>query len=172
MTHRARPRYVACALLVAIVLAQLVGCVPEPVPGETSQPTPGTSATPSTSAASPTAGATPVPTPTPSATVAPLPDAGAADVVIITADLQSEGLEVTGIVTGQTDPEGTCVLSVSQGEITHTVEATVTTTSGNSYCPLMVVARSDLSPGTWQVLLGYRAAGLTGRSAPAAVEVP
>lgn len=105
------------------------------------------------------------------ATADPLPDAGAADVVIITADVQSDGLEVTGIVTGQTDPGGVCVLAVSQGETTRTVEATVTTTNGNSYCPLMVVPRSDLSAGAWQVALGYRAADLTGRSSPVTVEV-
>lgn len=92
--------------------------------------------------------------------------------MIITADLQPDGLEVTGIVTGQTDSAGVCVLSVSQGEIARSVEATVTTTSGNSYCPLMVVPRSDLAPGEWQVFLGYRATGLTGRSAPVTVEVP
>jgi len=93
-------------------------------------------------------------------------------VVIITADLQPDGIEVTGIVTGQTDSAGICVLSVSQGETIRTVEAAVTTTSGNTYCPLMVVSRSDLSAGAWQVLLGYRATGLTGRSAPVTVEVP
>ena len=101
----------------------------------------------------------------------PLPDGGSVDVVIITADVQADGLEVTGIVTEQTDPEGVCALAVSMGEITRTVEATVTTTNGNSYCPLMVVPRSDLSAGAWQVVLGYRSATLTGESSPVTVEV-
>lgn len=155
-------------MLGAIALSLLVGCVPEPLPGDTARPTPGVSTpTPTT----PTAGPTSVPTAVPSATGDPLPEAGEADVVIITADLQPDGLEVTGIVTGQTDPAGMCVLAVSQGAITHTIEAAVTTTSGNSYCPLMVVPRSDLSAGMWQVFLGYRASGMAGRSDPVTVEV-
>lgn len=154
-------------MLGAIVLTQLLGCAPEPVPGDSALPTPDVSATPSASAPSPT----PIPTATPTATVEPLPDGGSVDVVIITADVQADGLEVTGIVTEQTDPEGVCALAVSMGEITRSVEAPVTTTNGNSYCPLMVVPRSDLSAGAWQVVLGYRSATLTGESSPVTVEV-
>ncbi|MET0887879.1 MAG: hypothetical protein ABWX92_15680 [Mycetocola sp.] len=170
MTDRARLRNVASAVLGAIVLMQLLGCAPEPVPGDSAQPTPDVSATPSESAPAPSP--TQIPTATPTATVDPPPDGGSADVVIITADVQSDGLEVTGIVTGQTDPDGVCVLAVSQDEITRTAEATVTTTNGNSYCPLMVVPRGDLSAGAWQVVLSYRASGVTGVSSPVTVELP
>lgn len=158
-------------MLGAIFLGLLVGCAPEPVVGGTPGSTSGASMTPSPSTPTPRTTATSTASATPSASVIPLPEAGAADVVIITADLQPDGLEVTGIVTGQTDPAGMCLLAVSQGQVMRSIEAPVTTTNGNSYCPLMVVPRNELSAGAWQVVLGYRASGLTGRSAAITVEV-
>lgn len=103
---------------------------------------------------------------------AQIPEAGAADVVIITAALEPHGLEVTGIVTGQTDPTGVCVLTVSNRGIARSVEATVNPAGENSYCPLMLIPRDELSSGSWEVSLEYRAAELGGRSAPVTVEVP
>lgn len=92
--------------------------------------------------------------------------------VIITADLQSDGLEVTGMVTGRTDPAGVCTLEASFGGGTRTAEAIANPTGGNSYCPLLVIPSGDLATGAWQVTLRYSATGVGGTSSPVTVEVP
>ncbi len=167
--------------MVIATTATLAACAPYAAPGAT--PPPPASATPTrvaTPDASPSAPPSNAPTPTsapsptdvPTPTVPPAEDPGSAEIAIITADMTDTGLEVTGIVVGQTDPAAVCVITATSGSRTRTAEVTANPSGDNSYCPVLRIARSDLAAGTWDLVLSYRSsAGVTGRSSSTAVEV-
>ncbi|MDQ4215377.1 hypothetical protein [Microbacterium capsulatum] len=91
---------------------------------------------------------------------------------IITADLESDGIEVTGIAPGQNDQSARCTATATKDGTTVSGSADVTVTNGNSYCPLIVLDRARLSSGTWQVVLRYDGTSASGRSTAKAVVVP
>lgn len=168
--------------MIITAAAALAACAPYPAPGASASPTasaaptrvetPDASPSPApTGAPAPTSAPSPTGVPTP--TVPPAEDPGSAQIAIITADVTDAGLEVTGIVVGQTDPSAVCVLEATSGSLTRTAEVTANPSGDNSYCPVLRIASSDLAPGTWDLVLSYRSsAGVTGRSSSTAVEVP
>jgi hypothetical protein len=165
-------RRLAVAVLGVVVAALTAGCAPEP--GSPSDPGASWTPTPSSSSvSSPSLDAAPDPSspPAPSPSSSPAADSGSADVTIVTADVERDGLEVTGQVLGQSDPEATCTLTASRGDVVRSVEVTVTVSGANSFCPLMVVPRNRLSAGVWDIVIGYRGTRAAGDSGPLTMEV-
>ncbi len=166
-----------CSLIVPVIggMLLLAACAPEPTSSPSaSAPTRAATSTPAPTGSA-SAGASPSPSttvPAPGSTPVPSSTPEGVPVTVITAGLEAEGIEVTAIVTGETDPAGLCVLTASLAGVTRSAQVSVNPSGENSYCPLMVIPRGDLSSGTWQLSVEYRGAAGEGRSALQSVEVP
>jgi hypothetical protein len=104
---------------------------------------------------------------------APVTAGGAVDVVVTYADWDASSgvLEVSGFVSGAVEEDGTCRVTARSEGRTATAErvgiADATTTS----CGTLVIPRSDVSPGTWDVVLSYESPTSSGRSTSNSVSV-
>lgn len=160
-----------CAVVVAAALVTLAACKAEPEVSPTTS-SPGVSQSPSSSSATPRPSTTPPPVvPTTAPSSSPTAPSGSVEVTVITAGLESDGIEVSGIVTSVTDASAVCTLTATSGGVVRTAEATVTPNGGNSYCPVLVIPRDQLSAGSWSVTLSYRGSPGEGASAPVTIEV-
>ncbi|WP_296191761.1 hypothetical protein [uncultured Microbacterium sp.] len=138
----------AVVVLIGVGAMGLAGCVPEP------ESSPSATMSPSASFVTPTPPA-PLDTPEPTSP-APSASGDAAQVTIVTLDVEGGSVEATGIVAGITDADGVCTLVMTQGSRRATANAPATVANGVSYCPVISIATSDLGSGEWTATLEYR----------------
>lgn len=166
---RARPHGLALVALALTVVFPLSACATMSVrPGGSEQTTSPASATPTSTSSSPSESAT---TPTASSP-SPTPDASLAAVTVTIASSGADGQDVfaSGIVTGASSDEGTCVLeATSAGGESLTAERDAHATPGALNCGVLRIAAG---PGDWNLVLSFRSATSAGSSAPTSVHQP
>ncbi|MGY1824784.1 MULTISPECIES: hypothetical protein [unclassified Blastococcus] len=94
-------------------------------------------------------------------------------VVTFAAWVEDTGsVEVNGYVAGVIESHGSCVLTLSRGSQSLSVENTAAPDATTTTCGLLQVAGADLAAGTWEAVLSYRSDTSTGVSPAVDVEVP
>lgn len=178
-----RPRHTLLAVVTALAL-----CACSSATG---------AADPASGSAGPSGSPTPAPTPAPTQTApgeggVPVPDeapTGAAggdaqtpaapsetlvpQLTFVGAGVEDGSIEVSGVVPGVVEDDGTCVFRFTSGSRT----AVETTTHGiadasSTSCGTAVLQPERLAAGTWDVTLTYRGAAGSGTSVATSVAVP
>jgi hypothetical protein len=80
--------------------------------------------------------------------------------------------QVRGYAAGVVEDGGTCTLTLSKGTEQVTAEIEALPDASTTACGSVDVRGDQLSPGTWQAVLGYDSATSSGSSAPVQIEVP
>lgn len=115
--------------------------------------------------------AVPAPAPTPSED----PAAGKEPVTPTIAAVDhtpGEGISARALVPGVVDLEGTCTLTVTQGDVSHEVQGQAMASADSMNCARdLTVPDDELEAGTWSVTVSYLSDTHAGTSAPATVQV-
>ncbi|RIX26578.1 hypothetical protein [Amnibacterium setariae] len=168
-------RVLGAAALLAAAATTLSACSqPAATPGAAASSPAADVVDPSVASPTPTepvAADTPLPTATPVATTAPSASAGPVDrrkavtPFITTADWDAgaKALDVSAIVPGVVESDGTCTVTVSSGATTRT--ATSRGVGASSYAGCPAVSFAGLAAGTWAVHVRYASDGAAGDSA-------
>jgi hypothetical protein len=132
-----------------------------------------TSGAPSSGVSASTSSATPgrsIAPPVP--TGSPVP-AGVLEVVVPIASWNpsSTAMEVSAYVS-VVEQGGTCGLTATKGSLRATAQTSALPDASTTSCGDLRIPGSDLSAGTWSVVVTYRSAASSGSSAPIAVDVP
>ena len=140
-------------------------------PGSAASPSDTTVATPVDTAVAtpePTASVAPVETPTPTAAA----DGRTAVTPFITTadwDASASALDVSAIITGVVEGDGTCTVTVASDSTSKT--ATAPGVAAGSYTGCQAVAVTGLTPGAWTVTVKYSSAKSVGTSAAKTAQV-
>lgn len=189
MPHaRRRGSVLGSFALGAVVVLGLAACTagsdrPEPTPRPTSSPSsvPPVTESPTPTGdeptADPSAGIDGQPFPQATSTVPAVdPDPGdypASPLVTFAAWNAGESrLEVGGVVSGQLDPDGTCRLVVTRGSTTIQRTSSPQAAASSVDCGQFTVPRSELTSGSWSVVIRYVVGDESVASDPEQVEVP
>lgn len=92
------------------------------------------------------------------------------EVLIVTAELIGGSLEVTAMLPGVSEADGTCTLEITGTDLS----ASVTGSAGNgvTYCGLMSVPPPTQAPAEWTFRVKYESSTTTAESAVSEVEAP
>jgi hypothetical protein len=98
---------------------------------------------------------------------------GALEVVVPIASWNpgSSAMEVSAYVS-VVEQGGTCGLTATKGSLRATAQTSALPDVSTTSCGDLRIPGSDLSTGTWSVVVTYRSAASSGSSAPIAVDVP
>ncbi|MBD7920220.1 hypothetical protein H9657_18260 [Cellulomonas sp. Sa3CUA2] len=165
MRSTARHLGLAAPVVLALLVAGCTTATPEPGPSTTSTAPSPTTAAPSTPAStgSPDAGPTPdasAPA-SPTGDAAPVPEAPDDDAPVITNARfapDTQELEVTGYVPAVHDG-GTCELVATRSAATVRASRDAAPDATTTACGTLVVARDQLTAGTWSVRLAFTPPG-------------
>lgn len=83
----------------------------------------------------------------------------------------TKDLEAAGYVSGIVENGGTCTLTATRGSKQVSESISATQNAQNVSCGLITIARSNLSTGTWSLILSYSSASSEGTSNPQNQEV-
>ncbi|NKY09928.1 hypothetical protein [Cellulomonas hominis] len=79
--------------------------------------------------------------------------------------------EVSGLVPDVVEDGGSCVVELTQGDVTVRREQAATADATSTTCGSIVVPAADLRPGSWSVVLRYASPWSAGSSAAVDLEV-
>lgn len=150
----------AAAAIATATVATRPASAPSPVPAASLTPAPPT----------PALTTTPSPSPSPSRVMAATGRARVAPIITFARRGGAAGvLDVAGMVPGRVERGGTCTVRLSQSEHVRTVSAAGVAASTYTGCPRVHV--TGLTPGVWQVRLGYSSPASVGVSDQRSVRV-
>lgn len=174
MTFPPCRRHRAAAVVTTLVAGlALAACATSPGTGESPHP----ESPSSTPALSPSGTTSPSPShsgsaPSASPSNSPTSSTDDVSVVIITLDVASGQVEVSGMVPELVEESGTCTAEIRRGDDVRVVSGSAMPARESTYCELLTFPLSELGPGDWQVSLSYESTSHRGSSAVASVTVP
>jgi len=117
-----------------------------------------------------------LPNPTGVATDSAVPSASADTVPVVITYAgwtdSTAAVEVGGYVAGVAESGGRCTLTLTSGSGSASAEVPAEPDASSTACPTLIVAGSQLSPGTWEAVVSYASATTSGKSDPVEVVVP
>ncbi|MCZ2838574.1 hypothetical protein [Modestobacter sp. VKM Ac-2985] len=160
-------------------MTALVGCTSasDDVAAGTSAPRSGTDAAATTAPGTYGVPVDPaLPDPTDVATDAPVttPPSDAVRVVVTYSGWTdtSAAVEFGAYVAGVVEAGGTCTLTLTAGSSSASATVEAQPDASSTSCPMMSIAGTELSSGTWQAAVEYESSGTSGQSKPVSVTVP
>jgi len=81
-------------------------------------------------------------------------------------------VEVGAYVAGVAESGGICTLTLTSGSSSANAEVPGEPDASSTTCPVMVVPGDQVSTGTWQAVVSYASATMSGESDPVEVVVP
>lgn len=99
--------------------------------------------------------------------------ASAAPVVVYAGlDDTGQAVRVDAYVAEIVEGDGTCVVEMTNGDERVEAESVAVPDATTTWCEEATFAVADLSPGSWQVVVGYSSPTSEGRSESLEVQVP
>lgn len=92
--------------------------------------------------------------------------------IISSAAIVGSDVEVRSYVTGTIENGGTCQATLTQNGNTVSKESTSVADATTTICPPLRIPLSQLSSGTWSIVVTYSSLTSTGTSNSASVEIP
>lgn len=158
LSRRARVASTSLLAVLALALSACATTVPGAAPTSTDTPSP-TASVPPSPTASPTATPTSDPSPDPSES-ATTGEPFNGEILVITSELRDGSLEVTAMVPGVSESDGTCTLTLEPSA--ESVSVSGAEGKDVTYCGLMSIPVSDATDVAFTV--SYRSARLNAQS--------